>query len=63
MCSPASASTTVVRHPVAQHTLGLMRRADNSTKTSRELSAEVATLLTYEAPADLETARRLLAKA
>ena len=44
-----------VRHPLVQHKLGLMRRAANSTKTFRELSAEVATLLTYEATADLET--------
>lgn len=44
-----------VRHPLVQHKLGLMRRADNSTKTFRELSAEVATLLTYEATSDLET--------
>src|SRR3546814_7494165 len=44
-----------VRHPLVQHKLGLMRRADNSTKTFRELAAEVATLLTYEATSDLET--------
>lgn len=44
-----------VTHPLVQHKLGLMRKADNSTKTFRELSAEVATLLTYEATADLET--------
>ena len=44
-----------VGHPLVQHKLGLMRRADNSTKTFRELVAEVATLLTYEATADLET--------
>ncbi|MCF7222741.1 uracil phosphoribosyltransferase [Marilutibacter chinensis] len=44
-----------VRHPLVQHKLGLMRRADNSTKTFRELASEVATLLTYEATADLET--------
>ncbi|QOW20174.1 uracil phosphoribosyltransferase [Lysobacter ciconiae] len=44
-----------VRHPLVQHKLGLMRRADNSTKSFRELSSEVATLLTYEATADLET--------
>ncbi|MDQ3494143.1 MAG: uracil phosphoribosyltransferase [Pseudomonadota bacterium] len=42
-------------HPLIQHKLGLMRRADNSTKVFRELSAEVAALLTYEATADLET--------
>jgi uracil phosphoribosyltransferase len=44
-----------VRHPLVQHKLGLMRRADNSTKTFRELAGEVAALLTYEATADLET--------
>lgn len=44
-----------VAHPLVQHKLGLMRRAGNSTKDFRELSAEVATLLTYEATADLDT--------
>ncbi|KGO99253.1 uracil phosphoribosyltransferase [Novilysobacter defluvii] len=44
-----------VSHPLVQHKLGLMRKAENSTKTFRELSAEVATLLTYEATSDLET--------
>src|SRR3546814_20344498 len=44
-----------VRHPLVQHKLGLMRRADNSTKTFRELAAEVAHLLPYEATQDPET--------
>lgn len=44
-----------VAHPLVQHKLGLMRAASNSTKTFRELAGEVATLLTYEATADLET--------
>ena len=44
-----------VTHPLVQHKLGLMRRADNSTKTFRELAGEVAALLTYEATAGLET--------
>lgn len=44
-----------IRHPLVQHKLGLMRVAGNSTKTFRELASEVATLLTYEATADLET--------
>ncbi|MGH8031116.1 MAG: uracil phosphoribosyltransferase [Luteimonas sp.] len=44
-----------VRHPLVQHKLGLMRRSDTTTKSFRELSAEVATLLTYEATADLDT--------
>ena len=46
---------TVVDHPLVQHKLGLMRRADNSTKSFRELASEVAMLLTYEATADMET--------
>ena len=44
-----------VRHPLVQHKLGLMRVGDISTKAFRELASEVATLLTYEATADLET--------
>ncbi|MCW8806899.1 MAG: uracil phosphoribosyltransferase [Rhodanobacter sp.] len=44
-----------VRHPLIQHKLGLMRRAGISTKEFRELTCEVATLLTYEATKDLET--------
>lgn len=44
-----------VTHPLVQHKLGLLRRADNSTKVFRELSAEVAALLAVDATADLET--------
>ncbi|GLQ46927.1 uracil phosphoribosyltransferase [Dyella lipolytica] len=44
-----------VRHPLIQHKLGLMRRADISTKEFRELASEVGSLLTYEATKDLET--------
>ena len=44
-----------VRHPLIQHKLGLMRRTGISTKEFRELAAEVASLLTYEATKDLET--------
>lgn len=44
-----------VRHPLVKHKLGLMRAAGLSTKEFRELASEVATLLTYEATADLET--------
>ncbi|MEO7071508.1 MAG: uracil phosphoribosyltransferase [Rhodanobacter sp.] len=43
-----------VRHPLIQHKLGLMRHAGISTKDFRELAAEVAALLTYEATADLD---------
>ncbi len=45
-----------VRHPLIQHKLGLMRRAGISTKEFRELASEIASLLTYEATKDLETA-------
>lgn len=41
-----------VRHPLIQHKLGLMRRADISSKNFRELAQEVAALLTYEATKD-----------
>lgn len=44
-----------VKHPLIQHKLGLMRKADLSTKQFRELASEVASLLTYEATKDLET--------
>jgi len=43
------------RHPLVQHKLGLMRRAEMGTKEFRDLASEVATLLTYEATADLPT--------
>lgn len=43
-----------VRHPLVQHKIGLMREADISTKKFRELTAELARLLTYEACADFE---------
>jgi len=44
-----------ISHPLVRHKLGLMRHADIPTKAFRELASEVATLLTYEATADLET--------
>jgi len=45
----------VAQHPLVKHKLGLMRKKDQSTKDFRDLSAEVARLLTYEATKDLET--------
>ncbi len=42
-----------IRHPLIRHKLSLMRRADLSTKNFREMSQEVAALLTYEATQDL----------
>lgn len=46
-----------VKHPLVKHKIGLMREHDTSTKRFRELAAEVGSLLTYEATADLETER------
>ncbi len=40
-------------HPLIRHKLGLMRRADISTKNFRELAQEVGSILTYEATSDL----------
>ncbi len=42
-----------IRHPLIRHKLGLMRRADISTKNFRELAQELGTLLTYEATKEL----------
>ena len=44
-----------VTHPLIRHKLGLLRKAELSTKQFRELASEVARLLTYEATKDLET--------
>ena len=44
-----------VDHPLVQHKLGLMRRADLGTRDFRDLASEVAALLAYEATADLPT--------
>lgn len=44
-----------IKHPLVQHKLALLRQNDISTKAFRELAAEIASLLTYEATKDLET--------
>ena len=41
-----------VRHPLVRHKIGLLREHDISTKKFRELTNELARLLTYEATAD-----------
>ncbi len=43
----------VIKHPLVQHKLGLMREANVSTKSFRELANELGNLLTYEATQDL----------
>lgn len=50
-----------VKHPLVKHKLGLMREADISTKRFRELAREVGSLLTYEATADFETEKNIIA--
>lgn len=50
----------VVKHPLIQHKLGLMREKDISTKDFRDLSNEVGRLLTYEATKDLKTETRTI---
>ena len=41
-----------VKHPLVKHKVGLLREHDISTKKFRELTNEIARLLTYEATAD-----------
>jgi uracil phosphoribosyltransferase len=47
-------------HPLIKHKLGLMRRKDISTKDFRELSSEVARLLTYEATKHLDMEKKMV---
>ncbi len=50
----------ILDHPLIKHKLGLMREKDVSVKDFRDLSSEVATLLTYEATKGLETEMRTI---
>jgi len=43
-----------IKHPLVQHKLSLMRQADRSTRSFRQLASEVGSLLTYEATKDLQ---------
>ena len=47
-------------HPLIKHKLGLMRQKDVSTKDFRDLSSEVARLLTYEATKSLITEKKVI---
>ncbi|RPH39470.1 MAG: uracil phosphoribosyltransferase [Desulfobulbaceae bacterium] len=49
----------VADHPLIKHKLGLMRQHDIS-KDFRDLSSEVARLLTYEATKDLQTQKKTI---
>ena len=46
-----------VRHPLVRHKVGLLRDAGLSTKSFREITAELGRLLTYEATADFPLER------
>jgi uracil phosphoribosyltransferase len=41
-----------IRHPLVRHKVGLLRNAELSTKSFREITAELGRLLAYEATAD-----------
>lgn len=47
-------ATYEIKHPLVRHKVGLLREADISTKKFRELTAELARLLTYEACRNFE---------
>jgi len=47
-------SVQEIKHPLVQHKISLMRANKMSTRSFRQLSAEVGSLLTYEATKDLE---------
>ena len=51
---------TVVRHPMIQHKLTIMREKDTSTAKFRQLLREISKLLAYEVTRDLElTSKRI----
>lgn len=50
-------ATIELRHPLVRHKIGLLREAGISSKKFRELTAELARLLSYEACADFPLER------
>src|SRR6187455_1573804 len=51
--SPVHANLTLVRHPLVQHKIALLRSRDTPTKIFKELVDELAMLLAYEATSSL----------
>ena len=49
-----------IRHPLVRHKIGLLRQAETGPKLFRELSAEIAALLAYEALRDVATERKII---
>ena len=50
-----------VTHPLVRHKVGLLREASLSTKSFREITAELGRLLTYEATADFPLEKGVVA--
>jgi len=48
-------NVVLIRHPLVQHKLGLMRRKSTSTSEFRSLLSEISMLLAYEVTRDLPT--------
>lgn len=51
-------NVTVMSHPLIQHKIGIMRKKETSTKEFRDLVAEVAMLICYEATRGLALAEK-----
>nr|MCU0647449.1 uracil phosphoribosyltransferase [Gemmatimonadaceae bacterium] len=51
--APLHPALTVVRHPLVQHKLTILRDQKTPTKIFKELVDEIAMLMAYEATADL----------
>lgn len=50
----------VAQHPLVKHKLGLLRKHDITTSLFRDLTKELARLLTYEATKDLEVEKKTI---
>ena len=50
-----TAEVVVIRHPLVQHKLGLMRKKDTARSVFRSLLAEISMLLAYEVTRELPT--------
>src|SRR5205814_4780005 len=58
--TPRPPALTIVDHPLVQHKLSLMRKADTSTSKFRALMREISLLLAYEATRDLALEETLI---
>src|SRR4026208_1237305 len=51
--TPEFPTLTIIRHPLVQHKLTIMRNRETPTKIFKELVDEIAMLMAYEATIDL----------